>query len=372
MKYISFLVVGLLGALAASYAMYSTTNHKAGLLFIPIVVLFFAIFAFAMRESERGIGWKGTCFAAMVLVSCAVAWMGPTLGLFTRPAVALQEAFGFSEALVPFVTQVLFSIAGIGVVAVCAWNFISPAPEQKFDDEDERKRVRYAQTVKMITFVVLFAGILICSCVPSIREELTKLASYASGDFSGLTEYIRSYGAYAVVVTFLLMIFQSLAAPIPAFLITFANAAVFGWVWGALISWSSAMVASVICFYIARFLGRDAVMNFMSKGMLASIDKFFEKYGKNAILVCRLLPFVSFDFVSYAAGLTGMNFWGFFLATGIGQLPATLVYSYLGDMLTSGVVYAMYAILTTCALFVAIMLGRKVYKDRHKGMIVDK
>ena len=58
------------------------------------------------------------------------------------------------------------------------------------------------------------------------------------------------------------------------------------------------------------------------------MDVFFEKYGKNAILVARLLPFVPFDPISYAAGLTAMSFRDFFIATGLGQLPATVVYSY--------------------------------------------
>ena len=371
-KYISFFEVGFLGALASSYALYSTANNKAGMLFFPIWILLTLVFALAMRRNERGIGWKGTCFAAMVLVCCAFAWMGPTPELFMHPANALQSVFAFSDSAAQFVTQILFSVSGIGLVAVCAWDVIVPASAPEFEDADEEKRVRYASMVRIVTIVVLFLIIIVCSCVPSIRAELTKLASYASGDFNGLTEYIRSFGPWAVVVSCLLMVFQSLAAPIPAFLITFANAAVFGWAWGALLSWSSAMIAATICFYIARFLGRDAVMNFMSKGMLASIDRFFERYGRNAILICRLLPFVSFDFVSYAAGLTGMGYWGFFIATGIGQLPATIVYSYLGGMLTSGVVYAMYAILCTSALFIAILLARKVYKDRHAGMIVDE
>lgn len=54
------------------------------------------------------------------------------------------------------------------------------------------------------------------------------------------------------------------------------------------------------------------------------------------MLIARLLPFVSFDFVSYFAGLTSMSFKGFMIATGIGQLPATIVYSYVGGMLTGG------------------------------------
>ena len=50
----------------------------------------------------------------------------------------------------------------------------------------------------------------------------------------------------------------------------------------------------------------------------------------------RLLPFISFDIVSYAAGLTSMGVWPFLLATAIGELPATVVYCYVGGMLTGG------------------------------------
>ncbi len=43
-----------------------------------------------------------------------------------------------------------------------------------------------------------------------------------------------------------------------SFLITLSNAAIFGWVKGAILSWSSAMAGAALCFYIARGLGRDA------------------------------------------------------------------------------------------------------------------
>jgi uncharacterized membrane protein YdjX (TVP38/TMEM64 family) len=54
--------------------------------------------------------------------------------------------------------------------------------------------------------------------------------------------YLREFGVYAALISFLLMILQSIIAPIPAFLITLSNAAIFGWALGALLSWSSAMV----------------------------------------------------------------------------------------------------------------------------------
>ena len=223
--------------------------------------------------------------------------------------------------------------------------------------------------VRWVTVAVVAVLLIVCFAVPSVRSGISSIFTMlSSGDTEAVAEYIRSFGAWAVAVSFALMILQSLAAPIPAFLITFANAAVFGWWQGAILSWTSAMAGAVVCFFIARILGRDAVAHFATRGALATVDRFFDKYGKNAILICRLLPFMSFDLVSYAAGLTGMGFWGFFWATGLGQLPATLVYSYVGGMLTGGTKIFVTALLIIFALFALVFLFRQVYMNRHRDL----
>ena len=96
------------------------------------------------------------------------------------------------------------------------------------------------------------------------------------------------------------------------------------------------MLGAAVCFGLARFLGRDVVSRLTGKGVLQSVDQFFVSYGAKSIFIARLLPFVPFDPISYAAGLTGMRFVPFMIATGLGQLPATLVYSYAGSNLLSG------------------------------------
>jgi uncharacterized membrane protein YdjX (TVP38/TMEM64 family) len=178
--------------------------------------------------------------------------------------------------------------------------------------------------------------------------------------------YILSFGIWAPVVSFMLMVLQSVAAPLPAFIITFANAGLFGWVKGAILSWSSAMAGATLCFFIARFYGRNVVEKLTSKYALESVDIFFEKYGKYAILIARLLPFVSFDIVSYAAGLTSMGFWSFFWATGIGQLPATIIYSYIGGMLTGSVKTFVFGLLLLFALSTMIFMFKKIWNEKNK------
>lgn len=219
-----------------------------------------------------------------------------------------------------------------------------------------------------ITLGLILVSILIYILTPSVNGVVNKMTSYLVAlDMDGLKEYILSFGAWAPLISFLLMILQSVAAPLPAFVITFANAALFGWVYGAILSWFSAMTGAALCFYIAKFLGRSVVERLTSKFALDSVDKFFDKYGKHTILIARLLPFMSFDLVSYAAGLTSMSFISFFVATGIGQLPATIVYSYVGGMLTGGAKLMMTGLLTLFALSIIIYVAKKVWSEKHNN-----
>ena len=229
----------------------------------------------------------------------------------------------------------------------------------------DRKKKSWAG--KAVIVAAAAAALAIYYFVPSVNRTMnTVLAAFASGDFTVVREFVESYGAYAAVVSFLLMILQSIAAPLPACLLTFANANLFGWWKGAILSWSSAMAGAAVCFFIARILGRDAAEKLTSRAGLKQIDDFFERLGRMSVLIARLLPFVSFDIVSYAAGLTSMSFGSFFIATGIGQLPATVIYSYVGSMLTGGAKLFVTGLLLLFAISSLIFLFIQLYNEKRK------
>jgi uncharacterized membrane protein YdjX (TVP38/TMEM64 family) len=171
--------------------------------------------------------------------------------------------------------------------------------------------------------------------------------------------YIAGYGALAPIVSAILMIFQSIIAPLPAFLITFANGTLFGFWWGSLLSWSSSMLGAALCFYIARALGIQRITALISKPAVDKANDFFEKYGTYAVLIARLMPFISFDVVSYFAGVTRMRFLGFWIATGIGQMPATLVYSYLGESASPHIKWILFGFGSVIAISIIRWLVRK-------------
>ena len=221
-----------------------------------------------------------------------------------------------------------------------------------------------ANLTRLVLLLVIALVLVAYLAVPAVNSSVNQaMAVLGSANLDAVAEYIRSFGTYAMAFSFVLMVFSSLIAPLPAFMITLSNAAIFGWWQGAILSWSSAMVGAALCFFLARGLGRDVIEKLAGRGALAGVEGYFQKYGTKTILICRLLPFVSFDAVSYFAGLTPIKFLPFFIATGIGQTPATIVYSYVGGMLTGGAKALMIGLLCLFSLVILAGIIKQIYTE---------
>ena len=221
-----------------------------------------------------------------------------------------------------------------------------------------------ANLTRLVLLLVIALVLVAYLAVPAVNSSVNQaMTVLGSANLDAVAEYIRSFGTYAMAFSFVLMVFSSLIAPLPAFMITLSNAAIFGWWQGAILSWSSAMVGAALCFFLARGLGRDVIEKLAGRGALAGVEGYFQKYGTKTILICRLLPFVSFDAVSYFAGLTPIKFLPFFIATGIGQTPATIVYSYVGGMLTGGAKALMIGLLCLFSLVILAGIIKQIYTE---------
>jgi uncharacterized membrane protein YdjX (TVP38/TMEM64 family) len=163
------------------------------------------------------------------------------------------------------------------------------------------------------------------------RREAGALARLlVEADVSALRDYLRGFGLWAPLASAALQLVTSVLAPLPSFVLAFANALVFGFAWGVALTFSTALLASAVCFGLARSLGRPVVERLASRHALAAVDGFFERHGVFAVLIARLIPFINPDVVSYAAGLTAIRWRWFLLSIAVGSLPSTLLYSYLG------------------------------------------
>ncbi len=78
-----------------------------------------------------------------------------------------------------------------------------------------------------------------------------------------------------------------------------------------------------------------------------------------AVFASRLLPFISFDLVSYAAGLTPLAPWRFACATLAGIIPASFVLTHFGgEMASADARRITLAVLALGALTLAPIVGK--------------
>lgn len=124
------------------------------------------------------------------------------------------------------------------------------------------------------------------------------------------------------------------ASPIPSAPIALAAGALYGHAFGAVLVVMGAEIGAIIAFVLARVLGRSILESWLGtrldQGLLGSQNAL-----TFAVLVSRLLPFVSFDLVSYAAGLSVLQFWRFALATLAGVIPASFLLAHFGSRMAS-------------------------------------
>lgn len=124
----------------------------------------------------------------------------------------------------------------------------------------------------------------------------------------------------------------TVASPLPSLPLDIAAGAFFGPALGTLYSATGALGGAIISFSIARLLGRELIERFL-RGHINFCTACSDRLLTAVVFFTRLLPVVSFDMVSYGAGLTKMSFKKFSLATFLGMLPLTFAYNYFGSTL---------------------------------------
>ncbi len=176
-----------------------------------------------------------------------------------------------------------------------------------------------------------------------------------------MLQRFREFGPVAIVA---LMTIAVVFSPLPSAPIALAAGALYGHLWGTLYVLTGAVSGAVIAFWAARLLGRDIMERWfgekMHMGLLGSQNALMI-----TIMVMRLLPFVSFDLISYAAGLTAISFWRFFLATVIGIIPASFLLAHFGGEMATGDATAILTTVLILGLFTGAPFLIRYWRHRR-------
>ncbi len=200
------------------------------------------------------------------------------------------------------------------------------------DPRDAARIRRRLLVLRLASVAPLVAGAAAWFWAPSFRDVMRRgFERLAAGDVEGLRVLGDELGAAAALFTSALMVVQAIAAPIPAVTVTAANSWLFGPFVGGCLSIASATVAALVCFALARAWGEPIVARLARREHREMAQRFLERHGAASVLAARLVPFVPFDPISFAAGLSPMRAWTFTWATFVGQIPAGMAYSYLAQ-----------------------------------------
>lgn len=151
----------------------------------------------------------------------------------------------------------------------------------------------------------------------------------------GLRQLIDGTGIWGILAYIAIIALAVVISPIPGAPLTVAAGAVWGAIPAAIYSVAGGFLGGLIAYFVGRSLGRSAVKALTGKAVYFSKDRGEWLLG-GVIFVTRLLPVLSFDLVSYGAGLTNLSLPIYASSTFFGMLPSTLLLTYVGQSFTIG------------------------------------
>lgn len=177
-----------------------------------------------------------------------------------------------------------------------------------------------------------------------------------------LQRWIDAAGLLGPVLVIALMTVAIVASPLPSAPIALAAGAAYGQTFGTVLVVIGAEFGALVAFLLARGLGRPFVEKHVGQklgaGLLGSQNTLtFLVFGS------RLLPFLSFDMISYAAGLSKLHLWRFAVATLAGIIPASFLLAHLGSKAMNGEARTATWTVATLGVFTALSLIFAVWRD---------
>ncbi len=202
--------------------------------------------------------------------------------------------------------------------------------------------------------------------MPSVLVEAQRLL-----ELERLRVLVAWAGPWGPILIIALMTIAVVASPLPSAPIAMAAGVAYGDLWGTVQVALGAELGALIAFGLARILGRKTLRRLfgdrVDAGLLGSQNALTA-----TVFSSRLMPFVSFDLMSYAAGLSNLHAWRFAVATLAGIVPASFFLAHLGGEATSGdlsrVTWAVFGLgLMTGLPLLWIAIRRRTKTERSPG-----
>ncbi len=196
---------------------------------------------------------------------------------------------------------------------------------------DKKELLKNPDLITKIVVIGLFV-ILIAAINYFAEGFFSKTFALAiNGDVQGLVEYLRSYGNWAIVISFLLDVLINAGSIFPSIFLSTANGLIFGLPLGIVISWLAETTGVFISFLLMRFLFRNTAEKIIAKSdSLKHIDEASGKHGLEWMAFARALPYFPSGILTAVGAVSSISIKDYLIANLIGKFPSTALEVVIG------------------------------------------
>ncbi len=220
--------------------------------------------------------------------------------------------------------------------------------------------------IKAVIFFVIIVAVVYVFRFSPFAQEIT---------IESIRQFLLSFGFFTWIL-FILIYAIGAVISIPGTILTFVGAILFGAWLGTLLNVIGATIGATLAFLVARYLAHDYIDGLFK---YENIKQKLNEHGFKIIFILRLLPFVPYFALNYVAGLSRIRLKDFILASFLGMIPGTFIYTYLfatvgEQILTEGfslqailvpevfIAIGLFILLMTSTIFIKKYYGKKVLK----------
>lgn len=175
-----------------------------------------------------------------------------------------------------------------------------------------------------IAILVIFIAVLglIYLLNPNFYSEFWHVAT--SGNMQETVDYINSFGAWAIIFSFLLDVLINALGFLPSIFVSTANGLLFGIVPGIIVSWLAETTGVIISFVLMRTILRSSAEKIIAKSKyLKKADDFSGKNGFKVMLILRAMPYFPSGILTALGAVSRISLKDYALANLIGKFPST-------------------------------------------------
>lgn len=201
-----------------------------------------------------------------------------------------------------------------------------------YKKEKLHKKIKLFSTVLkfgLLLFILVGLPLYIYFYQPQVIDNMSSLEN--------VNAFFSQYKTQSIFVYIGAQIAQIVICVIPGQWLQFAAGYMYGFWMGFLFSLIGAALGSVITYYLAKLLGRDAMHMIFGE---AKINEFIHKLNsKKAIIVVFLIfliPGVPKDLCNYAAGISEMKLKPFLIVSLVGRSPGMMGSLLIGRQIQAG------------------------------------